>query len=973
MNVTRRQRCLLFVLLAIGLMVRIYGAWLCRHDTSTDRGRVGIMALHMAQGRDFPAFFYGGAYLGSFEPAVSAFMIRQLGPSGFALNLGPALLAFLLLPLLYQWARELGGPAAGMAAAALTLVGPFSFFFFAATPRGGYTAALLFGSMTLWLAGRIVFKALNRQLPASWETFLIGAAAGLAWWSHTLSAATLIAAAAAIALAARLQLRHPRYALGVLAFFLGSAPWWLWNASHDWASLRLAGTLGGGPGTFRGLRLFFGERLLELLDLPAAAPWLAAILTLGVRSLLAFLFFLICKRIRDVGPSQPIGHAAVILLFVITSALVFSRSHFARIPTTRYLLPLWPVMAVAVGALLVRSLHEGPFRWMRIGIIAAAVVWQVAAVRAAFRANRGSDAAWVDVPQLTNFCKQQGIEVLCGNIWQHWINFASREDTVVCDLMSEPYVPYARLAERATSVGLLGDYENLSAFLRATDSRGSISPMGHFTVQHDFTPPSLSVQPLERMQTSLVADETGRPLPFITDHVVGAGEDWTIEADARHEVLFRLAKPVPVCGVRLRCREHYHPWRILVEGRAAEDEPWQTLLPETPGTLFFWSGPRWYWFGLYHRQEYRWRPATVRELRICFLPSEKPYRVALEEIVLLGPADFCAPPTLADAQTLTGELLARGARRVYADRWLSAQLAAVENAAFAITQPPFLRRTVHSLQEPTHAEYVTLQDLEPGTVFVTEPGEADTCAAELERLNIGISRERAGPWVIITVTNVAACDPAARAYPGLEWAGQTLYRLPPECYVKHRAAWRIRHIGERYTTAKRDAWIRRAVAEYSGFARFAQTAGEPPARHPPTLAEFNKRTALINCQLTPSEAHPGRPVRMTWSWMCPSNAPMENRIVFVHIKRGDFILQDDHPLLDGIPREHILYQPFPDEIFEVTRTVNIPADAPPGSYEIWLGIYDPRSGVRERPRTARPARRRAVLLPVSLTISRPLP
>ena len=143
------------ILLLAGLAVRIGGAWVYRHDTSVDRCRVGIMAKHMAEGRDFPVFFYGGAYLGSFEPAVSAVFCRLLGPTGFALNLGTALLGFLLLPVAYLWAREAAGRHAGLVAMLVCLFGPFGYFYFLASPRGGYAATLLSMALVLWWTGRV--------------------------------------------------------------------------------------------------------------------------------------------------------------------------------------------------------------------------------------------------------------------------------------------------------------------------------------------------------------------------------------------------------------------------------------------------------------------------------------------------------------------------------------------------------------------------------------------------------------------------------------------------------------------------------------------------------------------------------------------------------------------------------------------------------------------------------------------------
>ena len=98
---------LVLALLAIGLATRIYGAWCFRFNLNPDASVVALMVKHMAEGRDFPVFFYGQAYMGTFEPMVSAALCRLFGCSGFMVCLGTALLGFCTLPFIYRWARDL--------------------------------------------------------------------------------------------------------------------------------------------------------------------------------------------------------------------------------------------------------------------------------------------------------------------------------------------------------------------------------------------------------------------------------------------------------------------------------------------------------------------------------------------------------------------------------------------------------------------------------------------------------------------------------------------------------------------------------------------------------------------------------------------------------------------------------------------------------------------------------------------------
>ena len=99
-------------LIVLGVVARVYKAWTIQFSPDSDHGVVYLMAKHMAEGRDFPAFFYGQPYMGSLEPACGALMCRLFGVSSFQVCLGTVLAGIALLPLLYMWGREAGGKRA---------------------------------------------------------------------------------------------------------------------------------------------------------------------------------------------------------------------------------------------------------------------------------------------------------------------------------------------------------------------------------------------------------------------------------------------------------------------------------------------------------------------------------------------------------------------------------------------------------------------------------------------------------------------------------------------------------------------------------------------------------------------------------------------------------------------------------------------------------------------------------------------
>ena len=112
---------------------------------------------------------------------------------------------------------------------------------------------------------------------------------------------------------------------------------------------------------------------------------------------------------------------------------------------------------------------------------------------------------------------------------------------------------------------------------------------------------------------------------------------------------------------------------------------------------------------------------------------------------------------------------------------------------------------------------------------------------------------------------------------------------------------------------------------------------------------------------------PGDTIRMAYLWQCPPGSSSYGLMTFVHFTCGDHAFSDDHPLLEGVRREDLLYQPF-EESFIVERSVRIPHDTPAGDYRVGLGVYRPSTGERLKVRTRLPHRRGEGALPVVIRV-----
>ncbi|WP_262282321.1 DUF423 domain-containing protein [Micromonospora sp. MA102] len=108
----RRTRLPALLALLVGLAGIGYRLALLLADvppTNSDEATMGLAALHIARGADFPVWFYGQAYMGTLEAYLAAPLVALAGPSVLALRLPTLALYALFLALSWRLTRRLGG------------------------------------------------------------------------------------------------------------------------------------------------------------------------------------------------------------------------------------------------------------------------------------------------------------------------------------------------------------------------------------------------------------------------------------------------------------------------------------------------------------------------------------------------------------------------------------------------------------------------------------------------------------------------------------------------------------------------------------------------------------------------------------------------------------------------------------------------------------------------------------------------
>lgn len=261
------KRVALAAILLLGIAVRVaFWREALRTPVDGDTAIVGLMARHPLQSTTMWGQPYGSpldAWLAA--PALAAF-----GHTMPVLRAVYFLLGLALIPLAAALAGALDRRAALPAALLLACPPPY-FLLLAALPPPFYSAILILCGLLLLIAIRAGDRFTAGESPRA-GLLLWGALAGLALWTHLMSAS--IVAAAGLYLLRRAR-RTVQLLPAAAAAIVASAPLW-WRAISESQALRIVSVSGRQEGMGEHLRA-----LLPLLHRPLAGligthvPWVA--------------------------------------------------------------------------------------------------------------------------------------------------------------------------------------------------------------------------------------------------------------------------------------------------------------------------------------------------------------------------------------------------------------------------------------------------------------------------------------------------------------------------------------------------------------------------------------------------------------------------------------------------------------------------------------------------------------------------
>lgn len=514
----RRELALvLLAALAARLLLLISGSV----SFHADEALIGLMARHILQG-ERPVFFYGQAYMGSLDAWAVALGFRLLGESVLTLRLVQSVLYLLAVALGFGAAWQLSRRRGVAWAAGLLLAFPtVNAALYTTATLGGYNEILILGSAMLWLGHSALFDAPHNGRGARLRWLLLGLAAGLGWWTSGLIVVYALPLALLILREAwRGRVWWPGIGVALVGFTLGSAPWWLFDLTHNGAALSTY-FRSRQSGLYAGIGITDVpplERLLGLLVLGIPAlvgmrfPWADSFFLPVVGLLVIGLYGLALLRLRRQNPLRPGGRLLVAGMSALFM-LVFVASTFGADPSGRYFLPLALPLAILLGT-LVESLRTQMSRWRGLALLPLVLVlsYQGAGQLAAARGTVGFTTQFDPISHLPNEFDSALMDFLDAHdlhngYTNYWIAFRlaflSGERLQYraalpykADLSYNPaddrYPPYAAATDQAARVAFITSNlpeldARLVAWFAAQDLRYSVDTLGPYRIYYDFS------------------------------------------------------------------------------------------------------------------------------------------------------------------------------------------------------------------------------------------------------------------------------------------------------------------------------------------------------------------------------------------------------------------------------------------------------------------------------------------------------
>jgi hypothetical protein len=791
---TRLQSSLaiLLVLAAIGMrlwpMAQAPQAFcFSREHVHPDQAVILLMAKHILEQGEFPLFYYGQNWFGSLEAFIHAVFFLLFGLNSWTIHLAPLSLFTGFCLSLFVLAKKIFNPAVGLLALAWCVLSPVRFSEYSLMPHGGYMAAPLLGTILLLLALKSVRSTGIRSRLLSYGS--LGIIGGLGWWTTPLMIYYLLAVALWVLLKERFQGVLWGFVVTIPLFFLGALPFFLFYGLDPQSQV-----LGMGAGyslknVLQGLDLFVFQRIHYFLDLhlwgdlhPGFLIYGAVIYLTG--TLVFFwtfrsdLYRLFCwKHWPWISPAFLPG-----LLFFVFAAVLISSSHIQR-NSPQYFFPLATFFPLVLGFSVLRcrgALRVGAAALLvLLFLIQGVVTWQWVGRQAPLAEARARE--YLEI--ISQLRQRQVRHVYTGtDPGSEIINLYSGEGIISSRTMMERYPPYEEVLEREPGVAHLNTPDQpLEPTLRIIGGESTVEKLGRYRLFQNFRPPpDREYSEIPRDRLTVTASPAPQEVPTVLDRNLdtywshpGPGEEWAaLTVDLRGFYTLGL--------IRIQNRPAQHgnyPLRFRLE-TSLDGRSWKVAHSEAPMDFYYWDGPRLYYWELGYRWECRLPARTARFIRISAVNLRPGLPWTVGELFLFedrGPLLSAEYPL----DQLRQQIEAWGLRKVYAGRWISAQIRQGPGPR-PLTIRPFTEALFGRWPPSRVVEWV------PDLGFVLESQDQPAFEEFLQWAGIALQKETMGRLGVYRMIHWEAQKDRLAGHHSWWWTGYGVLTVGPQVREEYR-------------------------------------------------------------------------------------------------------------------------------------------------------------------------------------------
>jgi hypothetical protein len=906
-------------------------------ETYYDEALTGLMALEILRG--IPQVFYWG------EPYGGAIGDAYLAAAGFGL-FGPTTLVLRLAPLavvvVWGWATwHMASRAAGEAFglwAGLYMGLPPLFLSFVQLSSSGEAVAVACGAVVLAVTIRLLqLEVSTRAAARAWMA--LGLAAGVGWWASQIMGMFLVTAVVVLTATRSGAWRTvwPWIALGLFA--LASLPFWIWNLQHDWATFRHLAAWGGRPAPLlEAVPSVTRALVATLLDqywdgrghavrLPAAGRLLGRGLLVAVYApATALALVQVGIWIRRAWRREPPWREpldVVVLAFWLTAAAHVS-TWFGTSGVLRYSITFYVTLPVLCAALLARVARLGRAGSWLAAVLGAALLGYNGLTHLAF-VEASRLVPWRPIDALIARLDQLGVRACYGNSRvAQVITFESAERILCSDYLGYRNFRILQAVNGVEDPGTVAlvihrasrdeRAEVMADTLRLAGAEVRPDVVGEYVILHHVSPPDPRVEPIAAAGWRARASAHVQDADLALDRRMWTR--WSVPKRAGEWLELDLGHSRPITQVSLLPG----PWAAeapagLRIDTSVDGRRWTTAA-SSPGVypgVHWWKGhPRVDDSG---RVIVRFTPHPARYVRLTSLADSPGASWSVAELFVYEPAlaPWSPPPAATDALASAGRAL---------DRWMDDP-----------TGPHPLRSPVteahRRAQVPWGAAFAAVND-------------ALAAAPDWEAAHhlYGWALARAG-W---GVGPELALDRARQDGAWLE-----VIRLAELIDADPDSEWRAGRLEARAQALEQ---VGRSPEAAAVRARPAPT----PARA--VRVRFGPELELTGVD-GPPEARPGETVRLSYHWRL-LDATAHDYWVFLHVRGLPGGGNYDQPV--GAFRYGVSRWARGERIRQ-TVSLTIPADTPPGTYPMRVGVWLPSTGRHLHVRVSDlPQARRAVTI-----------